>query len=1772
MSETEKKSNTIGLKSRGSTASWKLRAIQPDGTASEVFLVDGMTIGRTNANSLQARDDGSGVVERSHARVDFQDDGSVVLKCLHESAGVETSGNTVSSLRLDIGSTFRIGETHFEVVANPTSEQVSIASAGRGCPYCGHPDLPTDRGVATRCAECGKSIVVVPAEQNLGVPTFLPGIFHDAEGKEYLVERFVARGGMGYVLKGTAEHDTVVAIKVLLFDSNTNSQAVSRFKQEIDLLRKLHDPNVLRLISHGQEAGLFFFVMEWVDGHDLRSQLPSPGKPETHVDFAKALRWFEQACEGLSAIHRAGAVHRDIKPSNLLLRNDGHLLIADLGVAKRLNDGETGMTCTGQLPGTYWYMAPEQHYAPDLVDQRTDIYSLGLTFWELLTGFRFSGVDPQPPSKANPTVPKDFDDILRTMLATRIDDRPGTMLEVLRSLPKPVIRPASQIANEPAPESSTAVMGPIPTVVVASQELRHTMPTGRVDTGSAPAGPPPDLIARGVARVEAALRKCEALIKASVAYLRPKIVQLIKFVASKAAYLRRVLKSAMPPPSPPASSLPSSGNQSSTAGSTGASAARTALGDSSAVAANYDRSPASDSLSTSATASESDVAATGQVWEGGREKSSDRVSTTPIVDEAAMEQAAAREAESARAREEIEAKLQEALDLPEGSNERLDALKRARRALTLAPAVVRTTAFENELRPAIEGHLREALRTRGDDAFSVKRYGTALLHYQDLCQLSLADELVSDRIDHILALRKSAVTSAVTRLQRGHLSQAREQLVQLQADFQGDAGFIPECEQLLTKTRLIEQRVKETIPALRATKSLFRMSKMLEELASDKIAISGLDSLLEKTRKTLSEGTQRLEMARSLLEEGRVEAARKAVADVRRVISDHPDADELSGRADAEEARQNKLVQQIHALTEQGKLFGVYQALRGEDPKRVAKLGLINELNNAVAYKRRSDRFLRLVLWAVGGSGCVCVASYVSHRIWENLTPAITDSGIRGVLENSTSGRCLYFALFSLSAYVGLYGLRELLGRKHKSRLIFPDVVVLLVTVIVACGIDIGLNVLSKQLFAQENLAAFGFVSKWGYWCRVGGTAAVLASTIATFARIGTDIVRPTAAVRLGPAMLFGFAFALASAVAPLGLLENPTFGSYEIRSLILGTLPSAMLAVAAISVLCRVSVQGVYGWTITSVAVGISLLHQLGIHDFVSWSWCIPIWMGTLTCGLFLVMSHHTYWNIGLAVGTACAAVGATTYLLTLEASQQVFAQLLPWAAACTIVPLIAQQSINRDFNLSDRVFAIIGSLQSPHEDASRFLGGEDERDNEDIGAKEEQENRVLLPKALLLLLPAILLIAAAPIVRLAQQVSSQGDVGDDVVTAEALGLSLPSFDSEDRNVFVLGVDKKFPEVRSAIEDAKKGSGRGYRVIVVGNAGGSPNAATELLDSLRKSLQQISGEGQAQDGMRVADPTRDVLILLATKNRQIAMRVPFALETSAGLEPAVIRDLIEREYVPSAVEGLYDQGLAKLVNATESSIKAALAEVSGLPIPAAEPHAELLTNSIGMRLMLIKPGTCDMGQIGGEANGTQRVVRLTKPFYLGIYEVTNAQWRRVMKNYANSNSKDNHPVHQVTWEEAVEFCERLSSLNEESQEGRVYRLPTEAEWEYACRAGTTTRFPFGHDEQQLDAYAWYGKNAGKRTHPVGEKKPNSWGLYDMSGNVWEWCSDYYEVFQPVSGPVNDPIGPPEGSDRVCRGGGWSDEAARCGSGYRGSLSPSIPLNDLGFRVALTAK
>lgn len=221
-----------------------------------------------------------------------------------------------------------------------------------------------------------------------------------------------------------------------------------------------------------------------------------------------------------------------------------------------------------------------------------------------------------------------------------------------------------------------------------------------------------------------------------------------------------------------------------------------------------------------------------------------------------------------------------------------------------------------------------------------------------------------------------------------------------------------------------------------------------------------------------------------------------------------------------------------------------------------------------------------------------------------------------------------------------------------------------------------------------------------------------------------------------------------------------------------------------------------------------------------------------------------------------------------------------------------------------------------------------------------------------------------------------------------------------------------------------------------------------------------------------------------------------------------------------------------------------------------------MFRNSIGMELVYIPAGRFMMGTPYSDVDLYYGEVTLSKPFYMGIYEVTQTQYEAIMgKNPSKFKGGDN-PVEQVSRYDAVEFCRKLSR-----KEGKTYRLPTEAEWEFACRAGTNTRFNFGDSELSMGDYAWYSKNSNSRSHPVGQKKPNAFGLYDMHGNVREWCSNWYGYGIPER---IDPQGPSSGQNGVLRGGCWDFKPESCRSVSRDAWVPTNHAPVDGFRVVLS--
>jgi formylglycine-generating enzyme required for sulfatase activity len=233
-------------------------------------------------------------------------------------------------------------------------------------------------------------------------------------------------------------------------------------------------------------------------------------------------------------------------------------------------------------------------------------------------------------------------------------------------------------------------------------------------------------------------------------------------------------------------------------------------------------------------------------------------------------------------------------------------------------------------------------------------------------------------------------------------------------------------------------------------------------------------------------------------------------------------------------------------------------------------------------------------------------------------------------------------------------------------------------------------------------------------------------------------------------------------------------------------------------------------------------------------------------------------------------------------------------------------------------------------------------------------------------------------------------------------------------------------------------------------------------------------------------------------------------------------------------------------------------------------------TNSVGMEFVLIPAGSF-FREINIVNDFNEKLyspkVTVSKPFYLGRHEVTQEQWVVVMGNNPSHFKGGTNPVENVSWLDAQEFIKRLNA--KEGANG--YRLPTEAEWELAARGGTDTRFFFMKDpktykeaEPLLDAYAWFAKNSGGTTHPVGQKKPNPYGLYDIYGNVFEWVQDWYADELPTDREIVDYRGPAQGSWRVYRGGNWDYPAEYCQSGFRRNSTPDNRLNNLGFRLAFS--
>ena len=235
-----------------------------------------------------------------------------------------------------------------------------------------------------------------------------------------------------------------------------------------------------------------------------------------------------------------------------------------------------------------------------------------------------------------------------------------------------------------------------------------------------------------------------------------------------------------------------------------------------------------------------------------------------------------------------------------------------------------------------------------------------------------------------------------------------------------------------------------------------------------------------------------------------------------------------------------------------------------------------------------------------------------------------------------------------------------------------------------------------------------------------------------------------------------------------------------------------------------------------------------------------------------------------------------------------------------------------------------------------------------------------------------------------------------------------------------------------------------------------------------------------------------------------------------------------------------------------------------------AAPTPEVITTKSGIEMVVIPGGSFDMGSKGASPDEMPVHEVSISPFWMDRYEVVQEEFRKYQLPDPSHFKGQRKPLEQINWTDAALYCNERSRAeglkpcyDEKTWEcdfaADGYRLPTEAEWEYACRAGSNTRYSFGNSSGSLKDHAWYTENSSATTHPVGQKKPNAWGLYDMHGNVAEWCEDFYaEGYDAAPGAAADPRGPPSGDERVLRGGSWRSSADACRASARASEAPGF--------------
>ncbi|ASV74720.1 High-affnity carbon uptake protein Hat/HatR [Thermogutta terrifontis] len=418
----------------------------------EVYVARKLTIGRTPDNVFVIPED---AVDRHHAIVDFSEEqGQFVVRCLQRDGYLETGGQQVQELVLQPGVRFRIGSGEFECLASPEVTSSREERNWSVCPHC-RSERCGELALGTgSCPSCQQEVMVV--QDGLGRRVILPC----RVGPCRLV-RLVGQGGMTWVFEGQVDGQSEpVAIKILMPHLLNDDAALQRFKRESEILRQVRHPRVLRRLGQGRWKGLPCVLTPLMAQGSLRAVLDELRRQKQVCHFEVALRWFLDVMAGLEVLHQLGLVHRDLKPSNILLDGASRAVVGDLGIVRRLGQETASLTATGAALGTYHYMAPEQWENPESVDQRADLYALGVTFYELLTG-RLPTGRWQAPSQMNRTVPAAFDRILERLLEPWPERRFDSVASLRQALlENGLIRPADAAEETPGPQADDRPASP----------------------------------------------------------------------------------------------------------------------------------------------------------------------------------------------------------------------------------------------------------------------------------------------------------------------------------------------------------------------------------------------------------------------------------------------------------------------------------------------------------------------------------------------------------------------------------------------------------------------------------------------------------------------------------------------------------------------------------------------------------------------------------------------------------------------------------------------------------------------------------------------------------------------------------------------------------------------------------------------------------------------------------------------------------------------------------------------------------------------------------------------------------------------------------------------------------------------------------------------------------------------------------------------------------------------------------------------------------------